>query len=367
MARKRRASFGSVYRKLRADGTYYDGWYARYMEPGRRVERFAGLNKEQAEAFVAARHLERVRARIDGVAEIRRVPFPGYVEDAKKWFRTHLRPSGLSARMSMLNRAKEYFAKRDVLDIRTRDIEAFLKHLRVERGYAVSTQHHVHRIMSALFRRAIADDVARENPCRGVELPKIDEESMPYYEPDELRRIYASMPPDNWPAVVLMGEAGLRRNEAVYLRWKEVARDFSKVRISGDRSNGHRFREMPLTDLAAEALRKMRAKLGDVEPRPNDRVFTFSASDLNARFRIAADKAGFDDVTPHTLRHSFASGLVRAGVDLPTVMRLMGHRDIKTTMKYANHAPTNAGVLAIRALQASRGHVVAPAAVAASR
>jgi len=113
-----------------------------------------------------------------------------------------------------------------------------------------------------------------------------------------------------------------------------------------------------LTDLAAETLRQVRAKLGDLKPKPTDRVFTFSATDLNARFRIAADKEGFDEVTPHSLRHAFASGLVRAGVDLPTVMRLMGHRDVKTTMKYANHAPTSAGVVAIRALQESRGHEV---------
>jgi len=358
MARKRRASFGSVYRKQRADGTYYDGWYARYMEAGRRVERFAGLNKEQAEAFVAARQLERVRARIDGVAEVRRVPFPEYVETAKKWFRAHHRPSGLSARMSMLDRAKEYFARRDVIDVRSRDIESFLEHLRVGRGYAVSTQHHVHRIMSALFRRAIADEVARENPCRGVELPKIDEESMPYYEPAELRRIYAAMPPDLRPAVILMGEAGLRRNEAVYLRWNEVASDRSKLTIKGARAKGHRFRDVPLTELAAETLRAVKAKRAAVPMRAGDRVFTFAATDLNSRFRIAADKAGFEELTPHGLRHAFASGLVRAGVDLPTVMRLMGHRDIKTTMKYANHAPTNAGVLAIRALQESRGHEV---------
>ena len=53
-----------------------------------------------------------------------------------------------------------------------------------------------------------------------------------------------------------------------------------------------------------------------------------------------AKQAGIDDLTRvHTLRHTFASHLVMKGVDLPTVMKLMGHSDIQTTMIYAHLAP----------------------------
>ncbi len=53
-----------------------------------------------------------------------------------------------------------------------------------------------------------------------------------------------------------------------------------------------------------------------------------------------AKKAGIEDLTRvHTLRHTFASHLVMGGVDFPTVMKLMGHSDIQTTMIYAHLAP----------------------------
>lgn len=53
-----------------------------------------------------------------------------------------------------------------------------------------------------------------------------------------------------------------------------------------------------------------------------------------------AKKAGIENLTKiHTLRHTFASHLVMRGVDLPTVQKLMGHTDIKTTMIYAHVAP----------------------------
>jgi integrase len=76
---------------------------------------------------------------------------------------------------------------------------------------------------------------------------------------------------------------------------------------------------------------------------------------LNWLFRTALDRIGRCDVTPHTLRHAFGSGLVRAGVDLATVQRLLGHRSIQMTMRYACHAPADAGALAIAALESSRG------------
>jgi site-specific recombinase XerD len=57
---------------------------------------------------------------------------------------------------------------------------------------------------------------------------------------------------------------------------------------------------------------------------------------IKRAFNNACKKAGLENVTPHTLRHTFASHLVMAGIDLSTVQRLLGHRDIATTMIYAH-------------------------------
>ena len=119
----------------------------------------------------------------------------------------------------------------------------------------------------------------------------------------------------------------------------------------------HRARTVPLTEKAREALREIKT----TTPLGDARVFpAVTPHVLNHTFRAHADRIGRHDVAPHTLRHAFASALVRAGVDLSTVQRLMGHRSIAMTMRYGCHAPGNAADLAIRALEASRAQPSRP-------
>lgn len=61
--------------------------------------------------------------------------------------------------------------------------------------------------------------------------------------------------------------------------------------------------------------------------------------DIKHSFNTACKKAGFEDLHFHDLRHTFASQLVMAGVDIATVKELMGHRDIKMTLRYARLDP----------------------------
>jgi len=58
-------------------------------------------------------------------------------------------------------------------------------------------------------------------------------------------------------------------------------------------------------------------------------------------FRRACERAGIEPCSPHTLRHTFASRLVMAGVDLRTVQELLGHKDIKMTLRYTHLAPAH--------------------------
>lgn len=107
---------------------------------------------------------------------------------------------------------------------------------------------------------------------------------------------------------------------------------------------------IPLNDDAVRVLRRrqqLRRERGHDQPG-HESPWAFAhkkdGSQIGAiktSFYAAAAQAGLPDISPHTLRHTFAAWLVQAGVPLRTVCELCRHKDIRTTMRYAHLAPEN--------------------------
>lgn len=96
--------------------------------------------------------------------------------------------------------------------------------------------------------------------------------------------------------------------------------------------NGER-RSIPMNDLLHHTLEEVRIKtLGPVFPNRKGTQYR----NFRTPFNNAVRKAGISDFTFHDLRHTFASRLVMSGVELPTVKELMGHKDIKMTLRYTH-------------------------------
>ena len=117
------------------------------------------------------------------------------------------------------------------------------------------------------------------------------------------------------------------------------------IRLFGA-SIGFRFATEAAVDTTRlkEALLRDRFRAG--KRKPEEHVFLNRYGkpfeDLRTPFHNAKEAAGLaGDVTPHTCRHTFASRLVMAGVDMATVKELMGHKRIEMTMRYAHLSPTH--------------------------
>jgi integrase len=136
-----------------------------------------------------------------------------------------------------------------------------------------------------------------------------------------------------------------------------------------------RGREVPLTSRARGVFEDLRATRGAIPLRGEDPVFAgllalkriahtreghVPGSDrdrlearLTTRFRRLTKSLGMTGVSVHTLRHSCASRMVAAGVPLSFVARVTGHSTLSCAARYGKHAPTDAGRIAIRALEAA--------------
>jgi integrase len=137
------------------------------------------------------------------------------------------------------------------------------------------------------------------------------------------------------PLVITALHTGFRASELRSLTWSDV--DFRRRMITvraGYAKNGG-ARHVPMNQLLTDTLKSV--KLANYQV---DRVFCNREGvpyrSFRSAFERAVRKVEIVDFTFHDLRHTFASRLVMAGVDLPTVKELLGHRDISMTMRYTH-------------------------------
>lgn len=140
------------------------------------------------------------------------------------------------------------------------------------------------------------------------------------------------------PMVLLAKNTGMRRGELFHLRWPEVNLKAAQLTVRGDKAKSGQTRHIPLNVEACaviEAWRKQTKGEGAVFESAHGAALT----NIKHSWRGLVKTAKLKDFRFHDLRHDFASKLVMAGVPLNTVRDLLGHTDLKTTLRYAHLAP----------------------------
>lgn len=141
------------------------------------------------------------------------------------------------------------------------------------------------------------------------------------------------------PMVLLSINTGLRQGELFNLSWNMVDLSEESIIISGDITTNNNSRYIPLNDEAINIMKQLYAKStlkeGLVFPSKNNQPF----NNIKRSWSSILKKAQITQFRWHDLRHHFASKLVKAGIDLNTVRELLGHSDIKMTLRYAHLAP----------------------------
>ena len=202
------------------------------------------------------------------------------------------------------------------------------------------------RTLKLVFNLAIKWGYLKENPTKEVAKLKVNDSKPPrFLTVEECQRLLAACPTELYPLYFTFLNTGMRKAELENLEWDDVDLERRKISIRRKESWQPKTgeREIPINDALHDLLQNLRQ---DNDAR-NQSNYVFSAKDgsklrtkLREKLIKIAQQAGIENLTRvHTLRHTFASHLVMQGADLPTVMKLMGHADIQTTMIYAHLAP----------------------------
>lgn len=156
------------------------------------------------------------------------------------------------------------------------------------------------------------------------------------------------------PAVLLSLHTGLRRGELFKLKWENVDLERKNLTVAAETSRkSGKTRHIPLNDSALAVLKRWKKQWSTVSPYVFHDAEGKPFEGVETSFRGALKKAGITNFRWHDLRHTFASKLVMAGVNLNTVRELLGHSDYKMTLRYAHLAPEHKAA-AVKKLVATR-------------
>ncbi len=156
----------------------------------------------------------------------------------------------------------------------------------------------------------------------------------------ELLNLHHHLDPDDWKVVAFALETGLRRAEQFNLRWSHIS--FEATMLTIPLSKSGYTRHVPLTVEALTILRSLNSILTSpfvFSGLKNTLQPMDSRAFLRRAFEPALKKAGIQEASWHTLRHTTASRLAMNGVPIRTIQEILGHRDITTTLRYAHLSP----------------------------
>ena len=233
----------------------------------------------------------------------------------------------------------KFFGDMKLLSISSDTISEY-KVLRREAGLKPATINREVAMLSKAFSMAVKKwKWIACNPASDVEREKEDNERDRWLTAEE-EECLLEMSPKWLSDIILFNlQTGLRQDELLSLTWDRV--DMLRKTIIINVTKNGKPKTIPLNKTALGIL-ESKAKVITIR---NKIVFHSNSGtkidkhNLRRAFVIAMKEAGIEDFTFHSLRHTFATRLAQGGVDLYKISKLLGHKDISTTQRYAHHCP----------------------------
>ncbi|MFO1427271.1 MAG: site-specific tyrosine recombinase XerD [Steroidobacteraceae bacterium] len=267
------------------------------------------------------------------------------------WMERGLSANTLAAYRADLTALSRWLAERDTPILRTTraDLLGFIA-WRVEAGARPRSTARQLSSFRRFFRYLVREGVLREDPTAQIAMPKIGR-SLPKSLSEEEVESLLSAPLVSDPLghrdrtmLEVLYATGLRVSELVNLKYNQVNLNQGVIRVLG---KGNRERLIPLGEEAVRWLQEFIAGARNeiLLDRTTDYLFPTRRGDRMTRqafwhiIKRYARKSSIDkELSPHTLRHAFATHLLNHGADLRVVQMLLGHSDLSTTQIYTHVA-----------------------------
>lgn len=268
---------------------------------------------------------------------------------AWKWFETYVRTNNKASEINHKKCALRahlvpFFGAIPLNKIQTLHIEEY-KAKKTKEGLANKTvNNHLATLSSCLHT---AQDWVNLKNLPKIKKLKLPPDNFDFLSLEESEQLLAHAHGMGREIILMALKTGLRRGELQGLTWPDinlnnktltVRHSWCDIKKGLVAPKSNKTRHIPLVYELREALLQKKLSSGYVFPDENGQ--RIDGRLINQELRNACSKAGLRKITCHNLRHTFASHLVMKGAPLKAVQELMGHADIKTTMRYAHLTPS---------------------------
>jgi integrase/recombinase XerD len=234
-----------------------------------------------------------------------------------------------------------------VLDVKLPDLQHFSASIH-DVGVGARTQARILSGIRSFYRFLVLDGYLKDDPTELLENPQVGQHLPKYLTTEEVDQLENAIDLSKWEGqrnkaiIEVLFSCGLRVSELVNLKLSNLFEEEKFVRILG---KGNKERLVPISQ---KALDELHAWYGDrnkmnIKPGEEDYVFLNRRGAHLTRTMILimikqyAIMAGITKtISPHTLRHSFATALLKGGADLRVIQAMLGHEDIGTTEVYTH-------------------------------
>ncbi|MGV8162507.1 MAG: site-specific tyrosine recombinase/integron integrase [Candidatus Nanoarchaeia archaeon] len=207
------------------------------------------------------------------------------------------------------------------------DIKSFLAHLIADKESAPRTVNQARSALLFYYNEVL------QKGFTNIKTPKIKVSLPSVLTKEEMKRLLENTPNEKSKLMLMtLYSSGMRVSELVKLKWKDLELEQKVAWVRGGKGNKDRM--IILSDIIVKKLAVFERETEYIFPGQRGALSTRNVEEI---VHLAAQKAGIDKkVTPHTLRHSFATHLLEAGNDIRLIQELLGHSNLQTTQIYTH-------------------------------
>ena len=234
-----------------------------------------------------------------------------------------------------------------LVDVKLEHLELFAIGLH-EKGIGARSQARILSGVRSFYRFMVLDGYMEDDPTELLPSPQIGQYLPEYLSVEEVDKLERAIDLSKWEGhrnkaiIEVLFSCGLRVSELVNLKLSDIYEEEKFVRVLG---KGSKERLVPISPKAIQELHDwyMVRNLMKIKPGEDDYVFLnrrgahLTRTMILIMIKRTAKAAGIQKtISPHTLRHSFATALLKGGADLRAIQAMLGHEDIGTTEIYTH-------------------------------